>query len=38
MPTELDYLDLITSHINLVGAEIEMLNINNRESVLKMPL
>ncbi|HPB88818.1 MAG TPA: AAA family ATPase, partial [Bacteroidales bacterium] len=38
MPTELDYLDLITSHINLVGAEIEMLNINNRESVLKNAL
>ncbi len=38
MPTELDYLDIITSHINLVGAEIEMLNVDNRESVLKNAL
>lgn len=33
--TELQYLDAITSHIDLVGAEIELLNIENRESVLK---
>jgi len=36
--TELKYLKCITSHINLVGAEIEMLNIENRESVLKNAL
>lgn len=35
MDTELEYLKIITSHINLVGAEIEMLNMENRESVLK---
>ncbi|MHA8101938.1 ParA family protein [Aquirufa nivalisilvae] len=30
--TELDYLDIIPSHIDLVGAEIEMINLNNREA------
>ena len=38
METELKYLQCITSHINLVGAEIEMLNIDNRESVLRSAL
>ena len=38
METEIKYLRCITSHINLVGAEIEMLNIENRESVLKTAL
>lgn len=33
--TEIDGLDLIPSHIDLVGAEIEMLNLSNRESVMK---
>ncbi len=33
--TELDNLDVIPSHIDLVGAEIEMLNLDNREKVLK---
>ena len=33
--TEIDGLDLIPSHIDLVGAEIEMLNLPNREKVLK---
>jgi chromosome partitioning protein len=33
--TEIDNLDLIPSHIDLVGAEIEMLNLPNREKVLK---
>lgn len=32
--TEIEFLKVIPSHINLVGAEIEMLNINDRESVL----
>ena len=33
--TELENLHMIPSHINLVGAEIELLESNNRESVLK---
>lgn len=32
--TEIDGLDIIPSHIDLVGAEIEMLNLPNREKVL----
>jgi len=32
--TELPYLDLIPSHINLVGAEIEMVDRNQRERIL----
>ena len=35
LKTDLDYLDLIPSHIDLVGAEIEMINYPNRENVLK---
>ncbi len=35
LKTELEYLDLIPSHIDLVGAEIEMINYPNRESVCK---
>ena len=35
LSTEIDNLDLIPSHIDLVGAEIEMLNLPNRERVLK---
>jgi chromosome partitioning protein len=33
--TDIPNLDLIPSHIDLVGAEIEMINYPNRESVLK---
>ena len=33
--TEMEGLDIIPSHIDLVGAEIEMLNLNNREQILK---
>ena len=33
--TDIDGLDIIPSHIDLVGAEIEMLNLENRERVLK---
>ena len=33
--SEIEGLDLIPSHIDLVGAEIEMLNLPNREKVLK---
>lgn len=32
--TEIERLDVIPSHINLVGAELEMLNIENREKML----
>ncbi|MDY5773646.1 MAG: AAA family ATPase [Bacteroidaceae bacterium] len=32
--TDIEGLDIIPSHINLVGAEIEMLNLENREKVL----
>lgn len=35
LKTEIPFLDLIPSHIDLVGAEIEMINYPNRESVLK---
>ena len=35
LKTDISYLDLIPSHIDLVGAEIEMINYPNRESVLK---
>jgi chromosome partitioning protein len=38
LKTEIPYLDLIPSHIDLVGAEIEMINHPNRESVLKQLL
>ena len=33
--TDIDGLDIIPSHIDLVGAEIEMLNLQNRERVIK---
>jgi chromosome partitioning protein len=33
--TEMPFLDLIPSHINLVGAEIEMIEVKDREKVLK---
>lgn len=33
--TEIETLKVVPSHINLVGAEIEMLNLKNREKVLK---
>lgn len=36
--TELDNLDIIPSHINLVGAELEMLNIDEREKRLTSTL
>lgn len=35
LKTDVPYLDLIPSHIDLVGAEIEMINHPNRENVLK---
>ena len=33
--TDIEGMDIVSSHINLVGAEIEMLQINNREEVLE---
>ncbi|MDL2222019.1 AAA family ATPase [Parabacteroides sp. OttesenSCG-928-N08] len=36
--TEIDGLDVIPSHIDLVGAEIEMLNMEKRERILKSRL
>ncbi len=33
--TELDYLDVVPAHINLVGAEIEMIDREQRERILK---
>ncbi len=35
LKTEIPHLDLIPSHIDLVGAEIELVNLPNRENVLK---
>jgi len=35
LKTEIPHLDLIPSHIDLVGAEIELVNFPNRENVLK---
>lgn len=34
LKTEIENLDIIPSHINLVGAELEMLNVENRETRL----
>ncbi|MCQ2186258.1 MAG: AAA family ATPase [Bacteroidales bacterium] len=36
--TEIDRLQMIPSHINLVGAELELQNVQNRESILKSHL
>ena len=36
--TEVERLHMIPSHINLVGAEIELLEVPDRESVMKNPL
>ena len=33
--TDIDGLDVVPSHIDLVGAEIEMLNLDKRENILK---
>lgn len=35
IPTLVDGLDLAPSHIDLVGAEVELMNVPNREKVLK---
>lgn len=36
--SEIDYLDLIPSHINLVGAEVELINLTGREEKMKAKL
>ncbi|MEX0822089.1 MAG: AAA family ATPase [Rhodothermales bacterium] len=36
--TEMDFLDVVPSHINLVGAEIEMVDVAERERILKRAL
>ena len=36
--TDIEGLDIVPSHIDLVGAEIEMLNMKDREKVLKVLL
>ncbi len=36
--TEVEYLDIIPSHIDLVGAEVEMINISKREEKMKEAL
>lgn len=33
--TEIDHLELVPSHIDLVGAEVEMINMDNREEKMK---
>ncbi|WP_207431096.1 ParA family protein [Sabulibacter ruber] len=38
MASSIDYLDLIPSHIDLVGAEVEMINLPNREEKMKQVL
>ena len=38
MPSNINYLDLIPSHIDLVGAEVEMINLPNREGKMKEAL
>ncbi|MEY3417888.1 MAG: hypothetical protein RL060_2000 [Bacteroidota bacterium] len=35
LKTDLDFLDLLPSHINLVGAEIELINMDGREELMK---
>ena len=36
LKTETPFLDLLPAHIDLVGAEIEMINLPNRESMMKL--
>jgi chromosome partitioning protein len=38
MPSNINFLDLIPSHIDLVGAEVEMINLPNREGKMKEAL
>lgn len=36
LKTQLEYLDLIPSNIDLVGAEVELVNVQNREKILAL--
>jgi chromosome partitioning protein len=36
LKTQIDYLDLIPSNIDLVGAEVELVNVQNREKILAL--
>lgn len=36
--TEMPFLDLVPSHINLVGAEVELVDVPNREKILRKAL
>jgi chromosome partitioning protein len=36
--TAVPFLDIIPSHINLVGAEVEMINLDRREEKMRIPL
>jgi chromosome partitioning protein len=36
--TEIDFLDILPAHIDLVGAEVEMINLKNREEKMKIAL
>src|SRR5574344_1450241 len=38
LPTCVNHLHIISSHIDLVGAELELMNIENREQVLRRQL
>ncbi len=38
VPTNFEYLDILPSHIDLVGAEVEMINIDQREERMKNTL
>ncbi|PIQ63408.1 MAG: chromosome partitioning protein ParA [Bacteroidetes bacterium CG12_big_fil_rev_8_21_14_0_65_60_17] len=38
LPTEMEFLHLLPSHINLVGAEIEMIDVVDRERILRKAL
>lgn len=38
MPTEIDWLDIVPASINLVGAEVEMISMKEREFILKKAL
>lgn len=38
LKTQIDYLELIPANIDLVGAEVELVNVNNREKILAFNL
>lgn len=38
LQTEIEYLDILPSHIDLVGAEVEMINLKNREEKMRLAL